>query len=101
MLKLDFIFNLISIEFPEVTIDTQAYNKESDNIEEFYTTLRNIKNDPNKDINYVSAMTDICKTLSQLTSQTYALLAQMKDELENKPNEFKIQHKKQRRLKSK
>jgi hypothetical protein len=87
MLKLTFIFNLISMEFPEISINKKEYLDDTNGIEMFYTKLRNISDKKNAE-EFISSVTEVSNIISQLSAQFNELLIQMNNIIKNKINNF-------------
>jgi len=88
MLKIECIFNLINIEFPEIKINLNEYKNKSIKIEMFYSKLKNIKNSSNNIDNYINAVGEFSKTINELTLISNSILLQMNEKIKEYANKF-------------
>jgi hypothetical protein len=88
LLKLTFIFNLITMEFPEIIFDESKYINDSNEIEKYYTILRSIKS--KKQIGkYIDSTVNVSKIISQLSVQSNDLLNKMNNIIKIELKDFK------------
>jgi hypothetical protein len=81
MLKINMIFNLINIDFSEIDTNINEYNTIANNIERFYTKLRNIIGKSDSIETYINEMVEVSKIISQLTKISNELLIKMNNAL--------------------
>lgn len=84
MLKINMIFNLINIDFSEIDTNINEYNTIANNIERFYTKLRNIIGKSDSIETYINEMVEVSKIISQLTKISNELLIKMNNALKKK-----------------
>ena len=91
MLKIKYIFNIISIEFPNININNEEYSNLSCELEKLFARLENIHDGPNKIENVASTITEINNVINELTVKSNIILSKINSSINNKLKTNKIE----------
>jgi hypothetical protein len=92
MLKLNYIFNLINIEFPEISFNKDTILMNSNSIDEYYTNLRNI-NDVKNVEKFIEFTTEVSNIIHTLWLQTNDLSIQMNNVIQKRFEKYNLNKK--------